>query len=155
MTQPPPTTYQGTVLSARSRRLRTVGSLLLLAVIGMSLYGVGVLMPAINRSIAAHPYVKPAVTPMRARPAMPGISEPASKQEFARERLRRQQVVQVTFMFAYWGVCGLLVIAILFIAWLDLREVARNFADQHRALHTEIAEGMRRDLAAREGDPQK
>ncbi len=144
-----PFAYQGSVLSARSRRLRTIGSLLLLAVIGMSIYGGTVLMPAINRSIAAHSLKRTTVTvPTPPDAALP---VPAPSQIAAEAHARKVQRLQVAVAFAYWGVCVLLIVAILLIAWLDLREISRNYLSQYRNLRSEVAEGVKRDVTSRDG----
>ena len=46
-----PVVYQG-IVSARSRRLRTIGSLLVAAIVLMSLYGYFVLMPSLHKAQA-------------------------------------------------------------------------------------------------------
>jgi hypothetical protein len=43
----------------------------------------------------------------------------------------------VLFAYSYWGVCGLLVIAALFLAWLDFREVSRAYLEERRAILTD------------------
>lgn len=131
-----PTMYQS-LLSARSRRLRTVGGVLLAAIIAMSLYGFVVLMPAINRSVAAHKIA-------RIEASAPG-SKAAPVLTPAQRKEQKKVYTQVAFVYAYWGVCGLLVIAALFIAWLDLREVSRNYLAQRRAIWNEVAMRSRGD----------
>lgn len=114
----------GSIVSARSRRLRTIGSLLVVAVLAMSVYGVTSLMPSLRRSINENP-----VSLRR-----DAVRTPEQK---ARRNIIKAQIV---FAYGYWGVCGLLVLSAAFVAYLDFREVSRNYMAQRRAIWSDIAE---------------
>lgn len=137
-----------TMISSRSRRLRTVGLLLLLAVLGMSVYGLAVQMPSLRRSGAAYRREHAATQQFEAVTGAIG----ASKSE---ERAKRVMLLKVTVAYAYWGTCGLLVIALLFVAWLDLREVTRNYLDVRRALWNETAVRTKDDSSPRNGHSEE
>src|SRR2546423_314938 len=62
---PTSSVYVG-VVSARSRRLRTIGSLLLLTIALMTLYGYFFLMPSINRAVEARRTAQVKVTEIHA-----------------------------------------------------------------------------------------
>ncbi len=121
-----PSPYRS-MISARSRRLRTVGFLLLIAALGMAVYGTLIMMPILRRSIA---HTQPMIRQHPAETAAPQFS-PQQK------RMRRIALVQATTAYAYWTVCALLVLAALFVAWLDLREVQRNYLQNRLALWAE------------------
>ncbi|HZT43534.1 MAG TPA: hypothetical protein VFA07_15325 [Chthonomonadaceae bacterium] len=124
-----PPAYQSMV-SPRSRRLRTIGLLLLVAIIGMSLYGFSSLMPAIRRQAVA--YHQQTVSTQPSRTESPQASRQGS-------RAKKIMLLQITIAYLYWGTCGLLIIALLFVAWLDLREVTRNYINQRRSVWMETA----------------
>lgn len=121
MTQP--TAYQNLV-SPRSRRLRTVGILLLLAVVGMTIYGALVIMPSLRAASQqyARRQTSGAAVNFRSNLASPTRRE------------RRALQVQVLFADVYWVACGLLTLGAISVAWLDFREVSRNYVEQRRAL---------------------
>ena len=137
MAQSPPN-YWG-IVSARSRRLRTIGVMLLLAALLLSAYGAMVLMPAINRAVTArHARIETA--------PHASISLTARSDEMrALTRDQKAEKVQVATVFAFWGVCALLVIGALFVAWLDLREITRNYVQQRKQLWTQTAERVGRE----------
>jgi hypothetical protein len=147
MMTPTSSVYSG-MISARSRRIRTIGTVLLTSVVLMTLYGFFGLMPAIHRAAearhaaqakwaAAHPNETPAPAPAGERPTL--------------TRAQQVEKLQVATVFAYWGVCMLLVIATLFVAWLDLREISRNYLLQRRQLWTQAADRMGQDNSPPEG----
>ncbi len=105
------------IVSARSRRLRTIGALLLCAITGMTIYGLWVLMPAIHHAAQVHPLL-------------------------ASVHVRRQIFTRVAIAYAYWGVCALLLCAAMVVAWLDFREVSRTYAAQRRALWDEATHSI-------------
>ena len=130
-----PTTSQSMV-SPRSRRLRTIGLLLLVAIIGMSVYGFSSLMPAIRRQAVV--YRQRTVT---TQPSQTGTQIPPASQQSS--RTKKIMLLQLAIAYAYWGTCGLLIIALLLVAWLDLREVTRNYVLQRRAVFMETAARLR------------
>ncbi|HLV80326.1 MAG TPA: hypothetical protein VKT32_08585 [Chthonomonadaceae bacterium] len=138
-----PAAYQSMV-SARSRRLRTIGLLLLVAILGMSVYGFSSLMPAVRRQAAAYHRDTVAAQQVQAETGALGIPARSG-------RARKAMLAQVTLVYAYWCLCGLLILALLLVAWLDLREVTRNYANQRRAVWMEAASRLRdRDSANEE-----
>lgn len=137
---PTSSAYQGMVISARSRRLRLIGGLLVVAILCMVLYGIRVLMPTLNKTVTlvAHSHVQAAPSGL---PATPPGSEVAAAPLHLRHILR----AQIIFAYGYWTLCSLFVLSLLLVAWLDLREVTRNYANQRRKLWTETAQGWSRE----------
>ena len=119
--------YQNLV-SQKSRRLRTVGLALLVSVLLMAGYGVFSLMPTLRaekeRYAVSHPLI-------------------AGKADHSREG--KILATQILFATGYWSACGVLVLSLLTVAWLDVREVTRNYALQRRQLWS----------AESDGDPDK
>lgn len=99
------------LISGRSRRLRTTGLVLLVAVLAMVAYGVLVLMPHHGGAHVA-----------------PAGSSPADL------AARRALLTRVLFLYAYWSTCAVLLLGLLVVAWLDFREVARSYAAERAAL---------------------
>jgi hypothetical protein len=104
----------------------------------MALYGYFGLMPSIERSLRDNPVPPGSISsaPRTARP--PVESAPPSRAE----RVRK---LQVAVALAYWGVCSLLLIGVVVVAWLDFREVTRSYAAQRRAMWTEAVGTVQRD----------
>lgn len=140
----PPVTPYTTVVSARSRRYRTIVTVLLATIVIMSTYGGFTVMPRVRQAVGR------ADTPRLAQVAasLPGPDLTARQISQAKRTLRARQVV-VSLALAYWGVCSLLLLLVLLIAWLDFRETARNFALQSRALRQETVVTLQE--AARRG----
>lgn len=131
-----PTVYQS-LISARSRRLRTVASVLLAGILAMTLYGYFRLMPSLRvaaarmeqttkRSTAAAANSASHVTPAQ-RTAQDTVARMS-------QRERDAQAAKLVFAYAYWGVCLSLLVALMLVAWLDFREVGRNFDQQQAAM---------------------
>jgi len=127
-----PTVYSG-IVSAKSRRLRTVGIVLLAAVCAMALYGYFVLLPSIERSLREHP------APPISRSASASAAEPDSPPITKAQRVRK---FQVAVALAYWGVCALMLVAVVLVAWLDFREVTRVYAAQRRDIWTQAVSSV-------------
>lgn len=121
------------MVSARSRRLRTVGSLLLIAVIGMALYGYFSLMPRLNAAIQTYHRLEMKTD----QPVRAVAQTPAAAAEL--ERARKVHKVQIAFVMAFWGAWTLLFFALLVIAWLDAREVLHTYVQQRRAVWQDVA----------------
>ncbi len=121
-----PSVYYG-IVSPRSRRLRTIGIVLLTAVVAMALYGYFVLMPSIERSLRENPIPRPSIS---AGPSRPGGDKPSTS------RAQRIRKFQLAVALAYWGVCSLLLVSVVMVAWLDFREVTRVYVEQRRAMWT-------------------
>lgn len=154
-----PTAYQP-LISARSRRLRVTGVLLLVAVLGMALYGYAVLMP----SLRALPHVAQstdrtgsvnrttgAVSSARLGAVRAGNST-AARQTVSvsakplTEKQRKTALAKVLFVYGYWSVCGLLLVALILVSWLDFRELSRNYGEYRRRLYAEsLRESASRD----------
>ena len=147
-----PSAYQGTVLSARSRRLRTIGLLLLAVVVGMAVYGMSALMPPINHAAAR---LAQEESQSRGAPTAASSGQATAHTATHLATLRRNLKVQVAVAYAYWGVCALLLISVLFIAWLDLREISRNYVDQRRAIWSEAVERANAEALSRGPAPEE
>jgi predicted membrane protein len=129
-----PSVYSS-IVSPRSRRLRTIGILLLVAVCGMVIFGYYNLMPSLARSIRENPL--PAYTSIGARRS--DTPDPAMRPMTRAERLRK---LRVAVALAYWGVCGMLIVGVVFVAWMDLREISRTYVEQRRAMWTQAADRL-------------
>ena len=109
------TPYQN-LISAQSRRLRVIGVVLLVMILGMCVYGGRVLMPKLRENRA--PLHNSTVQATSSSTALSPVKA---------ESLRKLAKVQLLFFYAYWGVCFVLIIALLVVAYLDFREVSRNY----------------------------
>lgn len=129
---PPSSPAHGSMVSSRSRRLRIIGSLLLVAIAAMVVYGVAVLMPSLRRSVA------------ETSPRIERRIGNAGTERTPEERLQRKALAtQLIFTYSYWTVCGVLVLVAVFVAYLDFREVSRTYLAQRRAIWSEVAERSR------------
>ncbi|MCX6382850.1 MAG: hypothetical protein NT023_25780 [Armatimonadetes bacterium] len=109
------TPYQN-LISAQSRRLRVIGIVLLVMILGMCVYGGRVLMPKLRENRA--PLHNSTVQATSSSTALSPVKA---------ESLRKLAKAQLLFFYAYWGVCFALIIALLVVAYLDFREVSRNY----------------------------
>jgi hypothetical protein len=141
MTYTPPA-YQSMV-SPRSRRLRSIGLVLLVAAVTMALYGFFVVMPSLRAAVATQRVE--AVPRIEERPASSTKNSGSQNQPARVRRANRAVAVKVLFVYGYWGVCGLLVIGMLFVAWLDTREVSRNYLNERRSVWLDAARNMPHD----------
>jgi len=142
MTSTPPV-YQ-TMISPRSRRLRTTGLVLLVAAVAMALYGLFVLMPSLKRAVAAESRQVPSIHKERLTTATNLVRTPSGGTSQAARIRRAHHVVAVKVLFAYgyWITCGLLVVAMVFVAWLDLREVSLTYLNHRRAVWADTAASL-------------
>ena len=123
-----PSVYSG-IVSPMSRRLRTIGIVLLTAVCAMALYGYFVVMPSIERSLRDNPLPPPGIVAgSRTTPLRP--ENPATT------RAQRVRKLQIAVALAYWGVCSLLLVSVVLVAWLDFREVTRVYVEQRQVMWT-------------------
>ena len=147
------------LISARSRRLRIIGTILLISVLAMTLYGYFVLMP----SLRTLPRITPPVAQSAAnvqRPTtagtgilqadilrpMPKLSEPKLSEPKLSEGTRKTALAKVIFIYGYWSVCGVLLISLLLVCWLDFRELTHVYEDQRQRLYLNF-------LATQSDDP--
>jgi hypothetical protein len=122
------------LISARSRRLRTIGVILVVFVVGMAVYGATSLMPSLRRTSALYRQQTRAVEQARFADPQAGAQE-----ESVRQQTKKVLRTQVIFAYGYWTVCGTLLVSLLFVAWLDFREVTRNYLLRRVALLNETA----------------
>lgn len=134
-----PSVYSN-VISPLSRRLRVIGVVLLAAVVLLSLYGYFGLMPAMARSGRA------ATAYLTARHA--DLRTSAASGDRAIAHAVRVRKLSLAVVLAYWGVCALLVLGVIAVAWLDLREINRRYILHQRAIFAETA------ARADRGDPR-
>jgi len=92
----------------------------------MGLYGYFGLMPNIERSLREHP--------IQAVASPGGATSPAQHLPPALARAQRARKFQVAVALAYWGVCSLLILGVLVVAWLDLREISNRYVSERRAM---------------------
>jgi hypothetical protein len=100
----------------------------------MAAYGSAVLMPSLRRTVRANrmAFVRPV--------SKTTVSGEALTAAGARTRHIRQSLkVAIMAVDAYWGVCSLLAVGLALVAWLDLREVSRNYANARRSLWKEVS----------------
>ena len=124
------------IVTPRSRRLRTVGIVLILAGGLMALYGYFGLMPTLDRNLHSASSSAPAGTSRV--DAADSVLKPHSGQKTA-----RVHKLQVAVALAYWGICALLLVGAVGIAWLDFREVSRLFVTRRRELWTQAADQIK------------
>lgn len=129
------------VVSLRSRRYRTFMTILLGIILVMSLYGGFSVMPKV-RAIKERADL-PSLT--RIAKSQPGPGLTAQEITHAQRTVKARKLV-VYLALAYWGVCSLLIVSVVLIAWLDFREMARNFALQARSLRQETVATLQQDL---------
>ncbi len=123
--------YGSGFVSNRSRRLRTITALLLVVIVAMAVYGTRVLVPGINRaaSVAVRPTVQSSAIPT------PNVTRNAAVTPLnVTKRQAKVLKLDVMFVAAYWVVWIVLLLSLLLTAWLDLREVSRNYLEQRREL---------------------
>ncbi|MCW3095512.1 MAG: hypothetical protein JWL77_1130 [Chthonomonadaceae bacterium] len=144
MTPPPPTSPYMTVVSPLSRRYRTLMTILLAIIMVMSVYGGFTVMPRVHQTVG-----KPDTQELtRIAASQPGPDLTPKQIAHAQRTLKARQVV-VYLALAYWGVCSLLMVLILLLAWLDFRETTRNFALQSQALRQETLVTLQQDALRR------
>ena len=114
-------------VTPKMRRLRTMGLLIIVCLLLMVLYGSRVLMPRTIASVHLHSAAARGINP-------------------AAVHMHHVLVVQVLFAIAYWSVCGLLLIGLFVIAWLDVREVTRQYLYDRTTLVIQAAEEMKHRL---------
>jgi hypothetical protein len=137
---PPPTTPYTTVVSARSRRYRTIMTIVLVTILVMSVFGGITIMPQVHQAVGRPD--TPELTRIAASQPGPTLTRPQIAH--AKRTLQARRVV-VSLALAYWGVCSLLLVLVLFLAWLDFRETTRNFALQARTLRQETVASLQED----------
>ena len=72
--------------------------------------------------------------------------DPLTRNQAARlRRANRVVAANVLFAYGYWSICSLLVVGMLFVAWLDTREVSRNYLNERRSVWLEAARNMPHD----------
>jgi hypothetical protein len=130
------TTSYSTIVSPRSRRLRTIGLVLLATVVLMVIYGYFGLMPALRRSV----HVDSTPSSFSHNSAVENGSQTDSTQSDHERRIRK---LKASAGLAYWGVCSLLLVGAVFVAWLDLREISRNYVAERRAMWTQAADRIK------------
>lgn len=149
---PNPSVYQS-LISPRSRRLRTTGIVLLVAIVLMATYGVITLMPSLYSAthrldqiatdrLHQNSAMKTVVVSETVQGSVPLISFSGARMVPPTERLRpngltehehKEIVAQLLFAYGYWTLCGGLIIGLIVVCWLDFRELARNYdAERHR-----------------------
>lgn len=137
----PPASPYGSVISARSRRLRTIMTVLLAIIALMSVFGFYKLMPLVRDAVGRPD--TPALT--RIAHSQPGPDLTVQQIAHAKRTLHARQV-SVFMALAYWGVCSLLIVGILLLAWLDFRETTRSFVTQARALREDTVATLQEDI---------
>lgn len=129
-----PSAYSN-IVSPRSRRLRTIGIVLLIAVCAMVAYGYFGLMPSVLRAVRESSASAATSAMSAAHP--PGLLDQANAHITRNQRIRK---MRIAIALAYWGVCGLLLVSVVFVAWLDLREISRQYVAERRAMWNQAAD---------------
>ena len=119
------------VISLRSRRLRTLGVTLLVVLALLTGFGLLKLMPAAKTAAMLH---RAEIQKAEAQRA----TAPAASMRTLR-RVHRLMAIKLILVNAYWLLCGLIAFAAMVVAWLDFREVARQYADERHLLWNEAA----------------
>lgn len=141
----PPVSPYTNIITPRSRRYRTIMTVLLVFLLAMSVYGGFKVMPAVHQAVG-----KSDMRELRliaeAQPS-PGLT---SEQILKAKRTLKKRSVVVYLAMAYWGVCSLMMVGILFLAWLDFRETTRSFSLQAQALRQETVTTLQQDSLRRQ-----
>ena len=116
-----------------ANQLTLLRMLLIPAFVLLVVYGYFGLMPLLRRSIREDP-VHATIGQHSVSPN--GIQTDAAQTD----RERRVRKLKASAGLAYWGVCSLLLVAAVFVAWLDLREISRNYVAERRAIWTQAAD---------------
>jgi hypothetical protein len=144
---PSQTPYTSGMISARSRRLRTIASVLLAALTLMTAFGALVLMPSLRQNVSRYNGIKTQVSSLSShqppdavqalrRTVLPG-------QKLSLIRAAKSVRVQILFMYAYWSFTSLLVLALVICVWMDFREISRQYTDHKiRMLAAAAAEAV-------------
>ncbi|MDE2126705.1 MAG: hypothetical protein KGJ62_08955 [Armatimonadetes bacterium] len=103
----------GTLLTPRSRRLRTIGAVLLGAIIVLAAIGAIYVGPLVHHVPAAV------------------LASPAAR--------KKKLLGDVAILYSWWGLVTGLVILLLIVAWLDVREVARSYMEHRQSLWSEYS----------------
>jgi len=143
----PPVSPYTNIITPRSRRYRTIMTVLLVFLLAMTVYGGFKVMPAVKQAIGKSDMRQLRLT-AESQPS-PGLT--AEQILHAQRTLRRRSVV-VYMAMAYWGVCSLMMVGILFLAWLDFRETTRAFSQQAQALRQETVATLQQDALRRKTD---
>ncbi|MCW3055496.1 MAG: hypothetical protein JWN14_4666 [Chthonomonadales bacterium] len=143
----PPVSPYMNVITPRSRRYRTIMTVLLVFLLTMSVYGGFKVMPAVHEAVG-----KSDMRELRLiAESKPSPSLTPAQILHAQRTLKRRSVV-VYMAMAYWGVCSLMMVGILFLAWLDFRETTRVFSQQAQALRQETVSTLQQDALRRKTD---
>lgn len=130
------------IVSARSRRLRTTGAVLLAGILLMSLYGVFGLMPKVRAAAKRVSQSRTIVEAQRSGSAAVmrlSVRTPITPEVRQTRKLERALAAQIIFVWIYWTVCALLLLGLLLIAWLDFRELSRQYENERISLFAETA----------------
>ncbi len=132
-------TLYSSIISARSRRLRTIGLVLLVSVLLLALYGAFVFMPRLRENRVT---LRARITYQDPKsPPIPFQSLTPDQQA----KVKRLAKAQLLFEYAYWSFCGALIIALLVVAWMDAREVAKNYLREQVTLLAETGKRAKAD----------
>jgi hypothetical protein len=140
---PSPAKYGSGIVSSRSRRLRTIAAILLVAIVAMAIYGMRVLVPGINHAASA------AVKPSEQSQVFSGPQNVAhSKITPLKLTKKEAQVLKFDVLFeaAYWVVWIVLILSLMMVAWMDFREVSRTYLNQRRELWADAATATLKNL---------
>ena len=136
-------TPYSSMISLRSRRLRTLGIALLVVLLLLTGYGILALMPAMKSATMRYSVETHKINARK-------IAAPEESAQTLR-RMKRLMVMKWLFVDAYWLTCGLVAFSAMFVAWLDFREVSRQYIQERRSLWNSAGaippdEASRRDV---------
>ena len=125
------------IVSPKSRRLRTVAALLLVAIVLLGAYGMRVVMPGVNQAAERASFQH-----------FTGAQQTTHTDKTPRLHItpRENRVLRFKLLVAYgyWSAWTVLVLSLLLVTWLDLREVVRNYAAQRKTLFQSAINGTQR-----------
>ena len=130
---PSETAYTSAIISMRSRRLRTIASVLLCFLTLITVFGASVLMPSLRRNVSRYKTIQAQVAEL-------GVHQPAAAvhklersilpgQKITMVRAAKSVRTQVLFMYGYWGFTVLLLLSVILCVWMDLREISRQYTE--------------------------
>ena len=136
---PAETAYNATMVSPKSRRLRTIASVLLVIIGALTVYGMLVLMPSLRRNVEHYKHLQ---TEVHMASSAGGL-QPVTGKHPSVSRAAKAVKVQVLFMYGYWSVTLLLIFGLVGAVWLDFREITRQYTEQRlRMVATAAAEAL-------------
>lgn len=144
----PPTSAHRSLISLRSRRIRTLGVALLALVIGLCVYGYCFLMPSLHVPQSAARLAGLQQELRVAQSSTPASPVHQAEIQTRLDRTKKLLKTELLILYGFWAVCGTILLMLMLLAWMDLREVARVYAQERRAIWTDAIAKTAKDIPA-------